>query len=101
VIICKINTITEDKLIVTDMKISSKICDDVIFYIGYEDSDILGSVKDAWWNENNPSVSMTTKKHKKEKIVDLKKDSIDWNTLGLGWKEESKKGEVVFIPIGK
>lgn len=102
VLLSKFNIITEGKLIVTDVKISSKICDDVIFYISYEEDFGLLVDKSKWWNENQPNISTTNnKKNAKEKIVDLKKDSVDWNTLGLGWKEETKKGEIVFIPISK
>jgi hypothetical protein len=101
VLLTKLNAITEDKLIITDVKISSKICDDVIFYISYEEDFGLLVNKNKWWNENQPNISTADKKSTKEKIVDLKKDSIDWNTLGLGWKEETKKGEIVFIPAAK
>jgi hypothetical protein len=100
-LIRKINTIAENTLFVTEIKIKSSICDDVIFYVSYDEETEFQNLQGVWWNENSPNISMNNKKSKKEKVVDLKKESIDWNILGLGWKEETKKGEVVFIPVEK
>lgn len=101
ILICKINTITENKLFVTEVKIQSKICDDVAFYVAHNEEVDFQNLQGTWWNENSPNISLIVKKSKKEKVVDLKKEYIDWNTLGLNWKEETKKGEVVFIPVEK
>lgn len=101
ILICKINTITENKLFVTEVKIQSKICDDVAFYVAHNEEVDFQNLQGTWWNENSPNISLIVKKSKKEKVVDLKKEYIDWNILGLNWKEETKKGEVVFIPVEK
>lgn len=100
VLLCKINAITENHLFVTEIKIRSGICDDVVFYIAYNEEAEFQSLSNVWWNENNPNIRSYTKKSKKEKVVELKKEPSDWNSLGLSWKEEHKKGEVVFIPVG-
>lgn len=100
-LIRKINAITENNLFVTEIKIKSRICDDVVFYVSCEEEIEFKNLQGVWWNENSPNISINAKKTKKEKIVNLKKESIDWNILGLGWKEETKKGEVVFIPVEK
>lgn len=101
VLICKINAITENKLFVTEIKIKSKICDDVVFYIAHNEETEFQNLQDHWWNDNSPNISAINKKQKKEKIVDIKKKPIDWNNLGLSYKEIKKKGEVVFIPVEK
>lgn len=100
-LISKINAITENKLFVTEIKIQSRICDDVVFYVAYNEEADFHNLQGVWWTENSPSITIMYKKPKKDKIVDLKKQSIDWNNLGLGWKQETKKGEVVFIPVEK
>lgn len=100
-LIRKINAITENTLFVTEIKIKSRICDDVVFYVYCDEETEFQNLQGVWWNENSPNISMSIKKSKKEKVVNLKKESIDWNILGLGWKEETKKGEIVFIPVEK
>lgn len=102
VIMSKCNMITESHLEVTAIEIKSKICDDVVFYISCEEDSEFKYLNNVWWNENNPNVTLV-KNSKREKIVELKKDVKDWNSLQLGWKTENKhdKGEVVFIPIDK
>lgn len=100
ILICKLNRITEGKLFVTEIKIKSKICDDIAFYVSNNEEADFQNFQHVWWNENSPNIH--NKKFKKEKVVELRKKQIDWNTLGLGWKEEvDKKGEVVFIPVEK
>ncbi len=101
VLLCKLNMITEKHLFVTEIKIKSRICDDVVFYVAHDEEAEFQHLSNVWWNENNPNVSNSIKKSKKEKVVELKKEPGDWNSLGLSWKEEKKKGEVVFIPVEK
>lgn len=101
ILICKINAITENALYVTEIKIKSRICDGVVFYVSHNEETGFENLQGVWWTENNPNITTNIKKSKKEKVVNLKKESIDWNILGLGWKEETKKGEVVFIPVEK
>jgi hypothetical protein len=101
-IMSKCNIITEGHLDITSVEIRSKICDDVVFFISAEEDSEFKHLANVWWNENNPNVSLV-KTSKKEKIVELKKDPKDWNSIGLGWKKEEScdKGEVVYIPIDK
>lgn len=104
VIISKINAITEKHLFLEEIKIRSRICDDVYFYVSYEEEADFHHLKDVWWTDNSPSIS-TIKKSKKEKVVELRKKPLDWNSVGLGWEctkpIKSDKGEVVFIPVDK
>lgn len=87
----KINTITEKKLFLFEVRILSKISDGVSFYIGNEEIENFAKTEDAWYVENNASISDYSKKlNKKEKVVQLKKENMDWNSLGLGWKSVDK-----------
>jgi hypothetical protein len=104
VLISKINTITEKHMFLEEIKIRSRLCDDVYFYVSYEEEAEFHHLKDVWWTDNSPSIS-TIKKTKKEKVVELRKKPLDWNSIGLGWEsiksEKCDKGEVVFIPVDK
>lgn len=105
VLLSKFNSITEKKIFVSDIKISSKICDEVSFYISSEEVEDFSSIANVWWTDNSSSISDISKKvNKKEKIVELKKENTDWNSLGLCWKanDPDKKGnEIVFISTEK
>lgn len=105
VLLNKFNAITEKKLYINEIRIRSKICDDVSFYVSDDENiDFIG-ISDAWWLENSPSIHYTPKKIKKEKVVELKKEPIDWNSIGLSWKEPiattTDKGEILFISSDK
>lgn len=103
VLMSKFNTITERHLYITEIVIKSKICDDVSFYISDEEDAEFKNIPDVWWTENNPNITSVPKKVKKDKVVQLKKDLGDWNSIHLGWKEpiQTDKGEIVFIPVEK
>jgi len=102
VIMNKCNVIAEEKLIVTSIEIKSKLCDDVVFHISADEEVEFTHYTNVWWNENNPSTN-GHKSSKKEKIVELKKEPKDWNSVGLSWKQNDNcdKGEILFIPIDK
>jgi len=104
VLLSKFNTVTEKHLYINEIRIRSNICDDVSFYIGDDENEEFKNLKDCWWTENSPNISLNTKRTKKDKIVELKKEPMDWNSIGLGWKESisfKNKGEIVFIPTEK
>lgn len=87
VLLSKINIITEKKLIAGEMKILSKISDGVSFYLSNEEIENFTNMENTWYTENSASITDIQKKIlKKEKIVELKKENTDWNSLGLGWK---------------
>jgi hypothetical protein len=104
VLLSKLNAICEDRLHIVEIKIQSLICDDVAFYIGYEDNLEFINSKDVWYTDNSPSTFEQTKKVKKEKIVQLKKEALDWQSLGLNWKDKivcKENGEIVRLPLDK
>lgn len=86
VILSKLNAITEEKIIVDEIKLLSKISDGVSFFVGIEDLDFFSKSPSDWYNENNILINNLSKKvNKKEKIVELKSQSNDWNSVGLHW----------------
>jgi hypothetical protein len=106
VILCKVNAITEGKLLVTEIKIKSRICDEVEFYISSdEEIEFLNESEKHWYTTSNTSNNDWTKKSsKKEKIVELKKEVLDWADLGLGWNNKLKiteDADVVYLNLDK
>lgn len=85
ILLLKLNSILENRLIVTDIILSSKLSDNVRFHVVQEVADNLYS-GDNWWNENSTKLCDTKKlSDKKTKIVKLFDD--DWQSVGLSWKE--------------
>lgn len=84
----KINAITEDRLIVTDMMISSRMSDGVSYLHSIEES--MGPfIEKGWWND--PSPLTFDKPNKNKKVVKLKDMSSNWDDLTLGWELPKKK----------
>jgi hypothetical protein len=98
-LLVKLNSITEGRLIITDMTLGSRISDDVKFISDIESP--LGPLESpGWWQDSSTSISDTFKKPvKKDKIVKLfKTPSADWAEYNLVWKEKtsSSKCEIAF-----
>lgn len=104
VMLSKLNQVLEKHLFVNEVKIRSLISDDVVFYISYTDHLDSLEVNQAWWNDASPNICNIGKKQKRDKVVELKKQSLDWNTLGLSYEvddgdeKETINGKIVFIP---
>lgn len=103
VLLSKFNAITEKKLFVNEIEICSDLCDDVKFFVSHDENIEFYAKNGVWWTDNSPLIFDLPKKIKKDKIVELRKELGDWNTIGLSWKEfnRSDKGEIVFIPLEK
>lgn len=85
-LLVKLNSITEGRLVITDMTLGSRISDDVKFICDIESP--LGPLEEqGWWSDNGTSISNPIKKSaKKDKIVKLFK--TDWAEYNLIWKEK-------------
>ena len=85
-LLVKLNSITEGRLVITDMTLGSRISDDVRFICDIESP--LGPLEESgWWSDNGTSISDPVKKSvKKDKIVKLFK--TDWAEYNLVWKEK-------------
>ena len=100
VLLSKINAITEGRLIVSDIVLSSELSDGVKFVYDYE--SVLHGIpyQYGWWMESNSCMNDFNKtQNKKDKIVKLVKSINDWSFAGLEWKEKSvKSAEIIFNP---
>jgi len=96
----KINSIVEGKLIATDMSLISRLSDNIYYKHSIEED--LGPFKDnGWWNENSLRISHAIKPNKTKKIVKLRKSSHTWEELYLTWAEpyeeiSETQSEIVF-----
>lgn len=100
VLLSKFNAVTEKKLVISEIKINSVICDEVSFYITPDENFDFYTNSETWWTESSPTITECRKKPtKKEKIVELTKELTDWTTLDMGWKEKNdlKGSEIVFF----
>jgi len=99
-LILKLNAITEGKLIVNEVSITSRLSDNV-YCIHSIDENTGPFVEDGWWHESSPKINTLKPNNKAKKIVKLVKPCDDWDDLDLGWciiKKEKTVGtsEVVF-----
>ncbi len=98
-LLTKLNSITEGRLVITDMTLGSRISDDVRFICDIESP--RGPLESpGWWSDIGTSISDPIKKSiKKDKIVKLfKTPSTDWTEHNLVWKEKDQTAncEIVF-----
>lgn len=90
-LIQKFNTIMENRLVVTDLLIGSKLSDGVRFTIIGEVSDTIMK-NESWYNRNSLCINnFDDKSDKASKIVKLFEN--DWAALDLNWKEKVPKGK--------
>jgi hypothetical protein len=96
---CKLNAITEDKLTITSLDISSSLSDE-IWFTHNEDESIGPFEHDGWWHQKN------FQKHTlNNTVLDnvVKVESTSWHEYGLAWPEENKNSSntVVFAKFSK
>lgn len=83
----KFNSITEGRLIATDVKISSRISDGVSCLFNLEEN--TGPFKQkGWWNDSSTKINDYKVVNKKNKVVQLVKPNPDWEDVFLGWAEK-------------
>lgn len=91
-LLTKLNSITEGRLVITDITLGSRISDQVKFTCDIENP--RGPFEEqGWWLDNSTSISDPIKTSvKKDKIVKLfKTSSVDWAEFNLVWKEKDTK----------
>ena len=98
-LLTKLNSITEGRLVITDITLGSRISDQVKF--SYDIESPRGPLEvPGWWTDIGTSISDPVKKSvRKDKIVKLfKTQSTDWAEYNLIWKEKDPKikSEIVF-----
>lgn len=92
ILLLKLNAITENKIVITSLKLESMLSDGVGYTMNLEDAeDLYGYNRTSgWWNLKDVSMSdfVHAKEHD-EKVINLF-DSDDWTAAGLNWKEKTK-----------
>jgi hypothetical protein len=87
-LLVKLNSITEGRLIITDITLGSRISDKVRFNCDIESP--RGPLEaSGWWTDSSTSMSDIKKTLKKDKVVKLiKTPSTDWAEFNLVWIEK-------------
>jgi hypothetical protein len=88
---CKLNAVMEQRMLITQLKISSDLGQRMI-YCQDEEEDIGPFEPTGWWHEGSPNVF--DKKFKKHKIVKLVKNKT-WTDVNLGWNNDQNDGSTV------
>ena len=89
-LLTKLNIITEGRLLITDITLSSGLSDGIEFLYSpaLEHTPLTTGISN-WWNElNTKIVDFPKRETKKEKIVKLVKKTNDWVHLNLEWQEK-------------
>lgn len=95
-LLLKLNSITENRFVISEVALSSKMSDGVRFFSDIDDTDPLFTQTDSWWFNSNTSISRLNKTNKKEKIVKLHSNPNDWEQCLL-WDTKSDKSNVAEI----
>lgn len=86
-LLVKLNAITEGRLVVTDIKIGSRMSDGVDCLFSLNEG--TGPFTDkGWWLDSSTMINDQNKKQ--NKVVRLRKQKNEWDELGLGWKERAE-----------
>ena len=98
VLLYKLNSICEGRLVVTDIQLNSMLSDDVSFLYDTEEIELDHPYKQGWWTDPNTTITDKNVNTKKDKIVKLVK-KCDWASLHLDWKDkEVLSTEILFTP---
>jgi hypothetical protein len=82
---CKLNAICEDRLLVTDITVTSSAGDGVRYIFDAEDA--FGEFSnDGWWNDPNPSWCEHTKDNPSGKVIKMDR-KLTWKDIDLEWEE--------------
>ena len=97
----KLNAITEDRLVITGVELSSSYGDDVVYlhYAGEEDGFLSNT---GWWTDPRPFWSDTKKRKAVNKVISMDR-MPEWSELGLAWEEpaDQQDNTVVFEDFPK
>jgi hypothetical protein len=78
----KVDAITEGRLAVSDICISSRMSDGVSYLHSMEEHMGPFTVK-GWWSDSSPNTSLP---RKNKKVVKIKEASTTWDDFMLGWR---------------
>ena len=97
---CKLNAIVEDRLIVTDVEISS-VAGDGMSYLHSEDENVGPFMNVGWWQDPRPIWSFT-RSSATDKIIALNRP-LEWKDYELEWpeSEDMNNDSVVFAKFNR
>jgi len=83
---CKLNAICENKLLITDITVTSSLSDNVKYL--FDSEDAFGPFdEDGWWNETTPIwFEQDIEQDVDDKVVQFK-PNLTWEDINLGWEE--------------
>lgn len=94
----KLNAIMEQRMIVTDVRLSSRLGDDMI-YLHSHGENPGPFTQDGWWNDHRPIWGLSASRPKKDKVVTMDR-YLEWKNYGLDWggsqPENNSDGTIVF-----
>ena len=103
-LLVKANSIMEDRIICTDISLTSALSDDVHCLHSIEENTGVFS-ENGWWNDSSPKFTNFKQKNKRQKLVQLVKSVSSWEEVFLGWDQGvdniEQSAEVVFVNFGK
>jgi hypothetical protein len=97
----KLNAITENKMIVTEIELASAFGDDVV-YLHQLGEDVGPMSGEGWWLDPSPNWGNTKKKKSSNKIIPLER-MPDWPEIDLTWEPSTDQAQntVVFADFPK
>lgn len=101
-LLTKVNAITENRLVVTDIVISSRMSDGVSYMHSVEES-VGPFIHKGWWDDSSPNTHTRILKGKAKKVVKLSKTVSSWEDISLGWspKPITENADVVLVNFDK
>jgi hypothetical protein len=96
---CKLNSIMEQRLVISQIHLSSKQGQDMIYSHQAED-DLFDFVLDGWWCESHPIWANGLPRNDQESVISLER-MPDWHDLGLAWDNTSESSSIVDFRNGK
>ena len=88
---CKLNAVMEERIIITQLKISSNLGQRMV-YCQDQEEDVGPFETTGWWHDPSPTVF--DKRSKKHKIVKLVK-ARSWSDVNLGWDDDHSDGSTL------
>jgi hypothetical protein len=87
-LLTKMNAITESRLVVTDIVITSRMSDGVSYMHSVDENSGPFMLK-GWWADSGPNTTTRILKGKTKKVVKLTKTISSWEDISLGWNPKS------------
>lgn len=96
---CKLNAITENRMIITDVELKSSCGEDMV-YLHSVDENIGPFAADGWWNDARPKCA-NYGQGQGSNIITITR-APEWKDVGLDWHQEDQPSStVVFADFKK